>query len=476
MNSNNSIALAAGGNLESRSDSHSTGRGLRAAGRGERNLSLVDEDFIAPYIVSCSEEQEPVVSELQARLARAEQELERLHQVKENQERLWASVLHDIRSPLNVILVCSQVVCDASVRPERRQRNAQLLQDAATAINTLCQDVLDFSKLSAGQMELSNQLFHLGDCVQNIIEGLQLVARKKGIDIRSFIAPDCPAKLMGDPGRLRQVLVNLLSNSIKFTQQGTVDVRVTRQIESSSCSHDVRLLFEVRDTGMGIHENKLRDIFDPFSQAHGRLSSDLGGAGLGLAISRKLVQCMGGEIRASSRPGRGTCLEFEARFGAAEEASVDKDTTLKARRILILDETPETQADLESACLALGMHPVLTSDGVEAVRLLEEAEDKGCPFPLAIVNLESGGGDVLFIVEQIHPDRRRNTRFLAFTLQGQRGDALRCQEAGVHGYLTGPVEQDSLEKILLDLTAQEVPECFVTRHSARQSMNIEESP
>ncbi len=394
------------------------------------------------------------------------QQLREQQTAREEQGRLLASVLHDIRSPLNVILVASQIMGDPSVRLERRERNGRLLREAATSINTLCQDVLDYSKLSAGQMELSEQAFHVRDCLHNITEGLRLIAEKKGIQLRTFVSPDTPSHLVGDPGRLRQILGNLLTNAIKYTHQGTVDVSWTYRGRLSA--DRAALHIEVRDTGMGIHAHKLQEIFNPFEVAHGRLSTDLGGTGLGLAIAKQLVVCMGGTLAVSSHPGRGTTFEFTAKLGIPESQDTKPELSLQARRVLILDESAESQSEMESACLALGLHPVLARDGIEGVRLLEEACEKGCPFPLAIVNMECGGGDGLFMVEQIRPDRREQTHFLAFALQGQRGDALRCQEACVQAYLTGPVERPVLEAMLLAILQDPAPQELVTRHSLRQ--------
>jgi len=394
------------------------------------------------------------------------QQLREQVNAREAQGRLLASVLHDIRSPLNVILVASQIMADPEVRLERRERNGRLLREAATSINTLCQDVLDYSKLSAGQMELSEQAFHVRDCLYNTTEGLRLIAEKKGIQLRTFVSPETPGHLVGDPGRLRQVLGNLLTNAIKYTHQGTVDVSLTYRGRLGS--DKAALHIEVRDTGMGIHAHKLQEIFNPFEMAHGRLSSDLGGTGLGLAIAKQLVGCMGGTLSVSSHPGRGTTFEFTARMGLCESNGEKPELSLQSRRVLILDESIESQGEMEAACLALGLHPVLARDGIEGVRLLEEACEKSCPFPLAIVNMECGGGDGLFMVEQIRPDRREQTHFLAFSLQGQRGDALRCQEAGVQAYLTGPVERPVLEGMLLAILQDPRPEELVTRHSLRR--------
>jgi len=391
------------------------------------------------------------------------QQLADLQKERQRENRLLASVLHDIRSPLNVVLVASKIMCDEGTRPERRQRNAQLLQDAATNINTLCQDFLDYSKLSAGQMQLSLQNFELRDCIFNIAEGLKLLAQKKRIDLAAFVEPDCPSHIHGDPGRLRQVLVNLMSNSLKFTHQGSVHLEV-KHIEQTH--ENSRLKFSVKDTGMGIHSEKLASIFTPFEQAHGRLSVETGGAGLGLAISAQLVECMGGKLTVSSQAGRGSVFEFEVTFATVESKGTKPESSLKSKRILIFDEIPETQADLESACLSLELHPTVTTDGIEFVRLLSEAQEKGCPYPLAIVNLLSGGGDALFIVEQIHPEKRQATKFLAYTVQGQRGDAFSCQESGVHGYLTGAITADSLELILTDLLQSQTGD-LVTLHNAR---------
>lgn len=394
------------------------------------------------------------------------QQLREQQTAREEQSRLLASVLHDIRSPLNVILVASQIMGDPDVRLERRERNGRLLREAATSINTLCQDVLDYSKLSTGQMELSEQAFHVRDCLHNTTEGLRLLAEKKGIELRTFVSPGTPSHLVGDPGRLRQVLANLLSNAIKYTHQGTVDVSLTYR--GRVAEDKVSLHIEVRDTGMGIHSHKLQEIFNPYEMGHGRLSSDLGGTGLGLAIAKQLVACMGGVLTVDSHPGRGTTFGFTARMGVCDAHSERPEFSLQSKRVLILDESAESQSEVEAACLALGLHPVLARDGIEGVRLLEEACEKTCPFPLAIVNMECGGGDGLFMVEQIRPDRREQTHFLAFALQGQRGDALRCQEAGVQAYLTGPVERPVLEAMLLAILHDPAPEQLVTRHSLRQ--------
>lgn len=402
---------------------------------------------------------------MRTRLQQLEEQLQTQAEQMARQQSLLASVLHDIRSPLNVILVAAQIISDPKVRPERRERNARLLDTAAHTINTLCQDVLDFSKLSAGQMELSRITFHLRDCIVGLTDGVRLIAEKKGLEIRTLVAPDAPTYLVGDPGRLRQVLMNLLTNAVKFTQQGSVEVRIKPMSVSGS---EVWMHFEVADTGMGIHQEKLANLFDPFRQAHGGLSTELGGTGLGLAIARQLVGCMGGQLTVSSHPGKGTTFSFSACFRAKEEIQdASQAPGLQAQRILILDENPETRDELEHACLSLGLHPVVAEQGIVGIRWLVEAAEKNCPFPLAIINLEAGGGDALFMIEQIHPEKRSQTRFLAFTRQGQRGDAALCQEAGVQAYLSGVIEKQQLGQILLSMLAQEDRNELITRHSVR---------
>lgn len=400
------------------------------------------------------------IPSLRARLDEMEKMIEELRASKDAQSRLLASVVHDIRSPLNVILVASQVVSNPAIRAERRERNSQLLNEAALSINTMCQDVLDYSKLSAGQMTLSQQSFRVRDCLHNTCEGLRLLAEKKGIQLRVFCDEDVPHWVIGDPGRLRQVLVNLISNATKFTHQGTIDV-------SATALENAAVRFEVRDTGMGIHEHLLGEIFKPFEQAHGRLSVDLGGTGLGLTIAKKLVKCMGGELTVASQAGKGTCFSFDAHFQRCHTQGGQVETPLQSLRVMILDEFAETQAELEAACLGLGMHPVLVNEGREGVRLLEEACDKNCPFPLAIVNMDSGGGDGLLMVEQLHPEKRLQTHFLGFTLRGRRGDALRCQEVGVQAYLTGAIEGEVLQTMLSLILQDPAPTELVTRHSLR---------
>ncbi len=409
-------------------------------------------------------------NELLQRIQEQEAEIQSLRLSKDLQGRLIASVLHDIRSPLNVVMVATNVVCDDTVRPERRKRNAQLLLDAADSINTLCQDTLDYSKLSAGEMELNLKNFDLHECLHNVTEGLSLLAQKKGIEIITHLSPECPQQVLGDPGRFRQILVNLLSNALKFTLQGHIEVRV-QPLPCEALDQKVHLGFYVSDTGLGIHEDKLEGLFGAYRQAHDELSTELGGAGLGLAIASRLANCMGGQLSATSRAGRGTCFSFDAYFGKAENPSHTERSPIRGKRILILDEVPETRADLESVCLALGMHPVVVSDGVEAVRLLEEANQKSCAFPLAIFNLESGGGDALFVVEQIHPERRKTTQFLAYALNGQSADLALCEEAGLQGYLCGPIDESTLEGTLRKMLEGRDSEAVVIFKAAEVACN-----
>lgn len=397
---------------------------------------------------------EPALTEverLREQLHLQELELARLQRSSELQSRLIAGVLHDLRSPLNVMMVATQVVCDETIRAERRQRNARLLVDAAETINALCQDTLDYSKLSSGEMQIHEKPFDLSECLYNVCDGLRLLAQKKGIELRLNLSSDFPQWVVGDPQRIRQILVNLISNALKFTLQGHVELSACL-LELAEPGERLRLGFTVSDTGLGIHSEKLGELFGAYRQAHDELSTELGGAGLGLAIASRLVQCMGGHLTATSQAGRGTSFRLDILVGACEqEHSAQSRSPLKGKRILILDEVPESREELESVCLQLEMHPVVVSDGISAVRLLEEAVEKGCSFPLALINLDSGGGDALFVVEQIHPERRRTTRFLAYALQGQQADLALCQEAELQGYLSGPLQPENLARMLREV-------------------------
>jgi len=374
-------------------------------------------------------------------------QLEKLEREQRFSQELVAGVLHDLRSPLNVIQVASQVVCDGSTREARRTRNAQLLAEAVASLDGLCQDFLDFSKLSAGKLKLREGHFALRKCVHSVMDGLRLLAEKKGIELHVHIQEGSPDYLLGDESRLKQILQNLVSNSIKFTHQGSVQVRLQTRLRDDICGLQV----EIVDTGVGIQASKLATIFRAFEQTRGDLDADLGGSGLGLSIADKLVQLMGGRISVESVAGRGSRFSFEVHLEMPRAVVASPVKLLESRQIMILDESDETRAELEASCLCLGLHPVAVSDGVEAIERLEVAYQKGCAFPLAIFNLESSGGEALFLVEQVRPETRSQTRFLAFYPHSREPDWRACREIGMSGGYAGVVETSAIQSILVGL-------------------------
>ena len=379
---------------------------------------------------------------------------------EEQVTRILARVAHEMRSPLTVIQAAADL---ALSEPGRAERNLRLVVEASHTLRNLLQDVLDMSRLQEGGLELARQPFSLRDCLRHVVDGFALLARDKRLELDWWLDPATPDRVSGDPGRVRQILSNLLANALKFTRRGgRVGVKVQPQGEMVS--------LEVSDTGIDIAPEAQQRIFEPFCQASDDIGRSYGGNGLGLAIVRSLVELNGGTIGVASEPGKGSRFFLTLRFEPLDEQHDSVGAPdLRDLQVLLAAEDPGVLAELGPILERLGMRPVNCDNGPLALTLIERGARQGQPFPLTIMDLSLGGGDGLFVIGQIPPALRSSTRMIATTRVGTRGDGATCLELGVSAYLTLPLPEEAWGQALeMALTA--APGELVTRHSLRASV------
>ena len=382
-----------------------------------------------------------------------------------------ANMSHEIRNPMNGVIGMTGLLLDTRLNGEQRYY-AGMVRDSAVSLLSILNDILDFSKIEAGKLELETLDFDLPSLLQDFSATMSLRAREKNVALLCSIAPDVPSLLRGDPGRLRQILNNLVGNALKFTQAGEVELGVFLEEESENFA---LLRFSVRDTGIGIPEERLPGIFDKFMQVESSTARTFGGTGLGLAISKQLAEMMGGRIWATSVEGKGSEFCFTAALGKQYEQSVPDISSVDVRgvRVLVVDEKPGSFKLLTTRLLSWGMRPSEVSDGASAISLLREAVRAKDPFLLAVMDTQTGDMDGETLGRLIRGDELLSaTRTVMLASIGVRGDAKRFADAGFSGYLSGPALQNDLHDIFsLVLSEQRKNTRFIaTRHTVREAL------
>jgi len=385
---------------------------------------------------------------------RLEVAIREAQEAKQLQEQFLANMSHEIRTPMNGIKGMTDLLLSTPLSTKQHEL-AEVIKRSVNNLLVIVGDILDFSKIKAGKLNIEKITFSVTDVLNNATAIFEHRVKKKRLELITGVDPNIPQWLIGDPHRLNQVLINLLGNAIKFTDQGHIRVDVTLKQQTAN---GVTLSFVVKDTGIGIAEASLPNIFDSFAQGSRDTSRIYGGTGLGLTICKQLVHLQGGDIGVTSAIGKGACFEFHLPYGISESAATDRNTAettqdysklLAGKRFLVAEDNEINQKLIDYVLRKAGGTVEMFNNGADAIRHLKQDQ----VFDLIIMDIQMPEMDGYATTRYIRNDLKLQTPIIAMTATAMKGEKLQCIESGMNEYMTKPFEFSELYKRIGSLLA-----------------------